>query len=110
MPRKLTKTERADLERQRDEIRWLMSDRRGRNVVWWLLGEAGIYQQSHTGDALNTAFREGGRRLGLKLHDRLLDADPGALIRLLQEHQPPDPETETENDDDRHGLDSDARG
>ncbi len=105
----LTKAERAELERRRDEIRFVMSDRRGRNVVWWLLSRAGLHRSSFSADAATTAFQEGRRDIGLAVFDRLMDADANAYIRLLQEHQPPEPQTATENDDDRHGFD-DARG
>ena len=110
MPRKLTKAERAELERQRGEIRWLMSDKRGRAIVWWLLERAGIHRTSFTESAPTMAFQEGRRDVGLALFDRLMDAEPDAYIRLLREHQPADDTPNSESDDDRDGLDSDARG
>jgi hypothetical protein len=63
------KAEKAQLERQAeiDDLLWLMSDKRGRRIVWRLLGESGVYQVTFTGDALTSAFREGRRSRGLDL-------------------------------------------
>lgn len=107
LQRKMSKSERVRLEAEREEIRWVLSDRRGRNVVWWLLQRAGIYRTSFMGDANSTAFNEGQRNIGLALHSRMIDADPGSYIRMLQERQ--DEVSTAENDDD-DGSDSDARG
>jgi hypothetical protein len=54
-----------DAEAERDELLWLMSDKRGRRFMWRLLTRAGIYQTSFTGDALSSAFKEGKKQEGL---------------------------------------------
>jgi hypothetical protein len=55
----------TDAQAERDELLWLMSDKRGRRLMWRLLTRAGIYRTSFTGDALTSAFREGAKQEGL---------------------------------------------
>jgi len=60
------KKARADAETRENDIRWLMSDPRGRRIVWAFLEETGIYRSSFTGNS-TTFFNEGRRDVGLKL-------------------------------------------
>lgn len=48
------------------DFKWLMSDKRGRRIVWGLLEKTGLYRSSFTGNS-ETFFREGERNVGLKL-------------------------------------------
>lgn len=50
-----------------DDLRWLMSDKRGRRIAWRLLGESGVYQTSFNSEPLHMAFKEGRRSRGLDL-------------------------------------------
>lgn len=50
-----------------DDLLWLMSDKRGRRIVWRLLGESGVFRSTFTGEALSSAFEEGKRNQGLQL-------------------------------------------
>ena len=54
-----------DAETERDELLWLMSDKRGRRFMHRLLTRAGIYQTSFSSDAPYMAFREGMKQEGL---------------------------------------------
>lgn len=54
-----------DAEAERDELLWLMSDKRGRRFMWRLLERAGIYRSSFTGEALSSAMKEGMKQEGL---------------------------------------------
>lgn len=58
----------AALQRERDAaFSWLMTDRRGRRVVWWLLADAGVFRSSMAATPDLTAFNEGRRSTGLAL-------------------------------------------
>lgn len=59
--RKLSKdTEESD-------IKWLMSSKRGRRIVWRQLDAAGVFRTSFSTNAMSMAFAEGNRNYGLKL-------------------------------------------
>lgn len=58
------KRAQLDAETERDELLWLMSDKRGRRYMHRLLTRAGIYLTSFTGDALSMAFNEGLKQEG----------------------------------------------
>lgn len=53
-----------DAEAERDELLWLMSDKRGRRFMHRLLTRSGLYLSSFTGDALSMAFQEGLKQEG----------------------------------------------
>lgn len=72
-----------------DDTRWLMSDPRGRRLVWGWLERAGIYQPTFTTDALQSAFNEGGRNAGLQLLAQVMDHAPADFIRMQAEAQEP---------------------
>ena len=60
---------RERLERQSEEsdIKWLMSSKRGRRIVWRQLDHAGVFRSSFNTNAMSMAFAEGGRNQGLRL-------------------------------------------
>lgn len=60
---KATKAQ-LDAEAERDELLWLMSDKRGRRFMHRLLERSGLYLSSYTGEALSMAFNEGLKQEG----------------------------------------------
>lgn len=64
-----TASRKLVLLQEEEDFKWLMSDKRGRRILWWLLEKAGIYRLSYTGNS-ETFFREGQRNIGLMLIDR----------------------------------------
>lgn len=61
-----------------DDIRWLMSGKRGRRFMWRLLGDAGLYQQSFDGNTNWSIFKEGKRSLALLLVGQIHSIEGGA--------------------------------
>lgn len=61
-----------------DDIRWLMSGKRGRRIMWRLLGDARLYQQSFDGNANWSIFNEGKRSIALKLMAQIHSIEGGA--------------------------------
>lgn len=47
------------------EVREILKTYEGRKLIWRILEQCGVYRVSFTGDALETAFREGQRSTGL---------------------------------------------
>lgn len=56
--------QRLTSEQEVADFKWLMSDKRGRRIVWRLLEQTGLYRSSFTGNS-ETFFREGARNVGL---------------------------------------------
>lgn len=69
---------RAQLAAQSEieDIKWLMSSKRGRRIVHRLLVSAGVFRLSFHTNALQMAFNEGNRNQG------------NALLALVTEHCP----------------------
>jgi len=77
-------------ERQRlhqlADLEWVMSDSRGRRVLWRLLEQAGVFRLSYTGEAQSTAFNEGQRNIGLRLLAECLEAAPEKYALMQTEN------------------------
>lgn len=58
-----------------EDFKWLMQHAQGRRFVWRMLGRAGMYRSSFTGNS-ETFFREGIRNFGI------------LLTHLINEHCP----------------------
>lgn len=81
--RQIEESERA-AEQARADMEWVMGDERGRRFLWSLLGDAGLYSLSYTGNS-ETFFREGARNLGLKLQSRMIEAAPKLYLQAQSE-------------------------
>jgi hypothetical protein len=57
----------ASRDTEAADLKWLMSSRRGRRIVWRLLDQAGVFRLSFNTNAMNMAFAEGGRNAGLRI-------------------------------------------
>jgi hypothetical protein len=72
-------------ERQRDEaFRWLMGDRKGRLLMWELLGKTGVFK----GGLIETTtmlFNEGARNVGLKYLADIQRLAPAQFITMQAE-------------------------
>lgn len=77
--------DRQEENRDLDAIQYVMGDVRGRNFVWSLLDQVGIYQDSFTGNS-HTFYNEGRRSVGLRLIKSLEALAPVKFIQMWQEH------------------------
>ena len=57
---------RAKLSAQTEieDLKWVLSNKRGRRFIWRFLEKAGVFKSSFTGNS-ETFFREGQRNMGL---------------------------------------------
>ena len=90
-PERSEKAAQAQLLAQTEieDFVWLMSDKRGRRIVWRLLSEAGVFRASYVPgiDAMQTAFAEGGRSQGLKLMAWIAEHCPDRFSEMQKEAQ-----------------------
>lgn len=63
------KRERERLEQQSEEsdVKWLMSNKRGRRIIWRLLNQSGVFRLSFNTDSMLMAFAEGNRNFGNRI-------------------------------------------
>lgn len=72
-------------QQQDEDFRWLMSDQRGRRIVWRLLSEAGVFQTSFNPEAMTMAFKEGQRTAGLQLLAQVHKLCPDLYTTMMKE-------------------------
>ena len=72
-------------ERQLNDIRKVLSSAEGRRFFWRILGHAGLYRNSNTGNS-QTFFNEGKRSEALFWLDELMEADHKAFAIMQSEN------------------------
>jgi len=72
-------------ERNEEELRQLLSHRMGRNFIWNVLSQCGVYRSSFNGDHTSTIFNEGKRSIGLWIMEQIMAADDSAYLRMQRE-------------------------
>lgn len=75
----------ADLEIS--DLKWLMSNKRGRRFVCRLLERAGVWRLSFNTNALSMAFNEGTRNEGLRLLAQITEHCLDRYAEMLQEQK-----------------------
>ena len=68
-----------------DDLKWVMSNKRGRRFVAGLLERAGVFRTSFNTNALQMAFNEGNRNEGLRLIALLTAECPDRYAEMLKE-------------------------
>lgn len=53
-------------EVEESDLKWLMSSKRGRRIIWRLLSQAGVFQPVFHPTAMVMSFKEGKRNYGLQ--------------------------------------------
>jgi len=70
---------------QSEDLRSVLDSYKGRAVLWRLLEQCGVYRLSYSGEALESAFKEGNRQIGLWLLSEIQSVVPGAYLKMQQE-------------------------
>jgi hypothetical protein len=68
------------------DLKWVMSNKRGRRFVFDRLEQAGVFRLSFSTDPYVTAFNEGKRNDGLQLLAQLHGHAPESYALMLSEH------------------------
>lgn len=72
-------------EQEVEDIKWLMSNKRGRRIVFRTLERAGIWRSSFNTNALAMSFSEGQRNEGLRLLSQVTMHCPDRYTEMLKE-------------------------
>ncbi|MEN4542892.1 hypothetical protein [Pantoea agglomerans] len=78
-------TQKLAVERQRDDLKHVMSSVQGRRLIWLLLSNAGVFALSFTGDNAATNFNEGRRSEGLRLFNEVMTHCPDLYLTMANE-------------------------
>ncbi|MDI1301957.1 MAG: endopeptidase [bacterium] len=68
-----------------EDIKWLMSSKRGRKIMHRILSNAGVFRPSYRSNALEMAFLEGNRNQGLALYAIVAEHCPGRHAEMIEE-------------------------
>jgi len=84
-------TRRANTKRERkaqlDDLRTVLSTRPGRNLIWRMLSQAGIYQTPFGPDDRISNYNMGRHNYGMWLLAEVIEVDSAAWISMQQEAQ-----------------------
>lgn len=69
------------------DMKWLMSSKRGRRIMWRLLELSGPFRLSFDPNAMKMAFSEGNRNLGNQLFNELMTLCPEMYPVMVKEQQ-----------------------
>lgn len=83
------KAEKAKLRMRNeiDDLKWVMSNKRGRRHIHGILERAGVWQLSFNTNALTMAFNEGRRNEGLALLAKVTTYCTDLYTLMLKEHK-----------------------
>lgn len=73
-------------ERDANDLRWVMSDERGRRFTWNMLANCRVFATTFTGEALSAAFNEGARNMGVELLARIMRDCPTLYTAMTNEN------------------------
>lgn len=77
--------QRIATEQERDDYKWLMSDPRGRRIMWGIISFCGVYRTSFHTSGSQTAFNEGMRNTGLMLNDKICTYTLDSALQMQNE-------------------------
>ncbi len=70
-----------------EDLKWLLSDKRGRRYAFRLLERARVWVISFDTNALTMAFKEGRRNEGLRVLDLISTHCPKRYTEMLEENK-----------------------
>ena len=76
---------RAEGQKEVEDLKWLMSNKRGRRFIVRQLECAGVWRLSFNTNALTMAFNEGTRNEGLRLLAQITTHCPDRYMEMLKE-------------------------
>lgn len=68
-----------------DDLTWLLSDKRGRRVMWRLLAQCGVFRNAFAGDPNLTIFRTGEQNIGHWLLAEIHAVAPETYGKMVKE-------------------------
>lgn len=73
-------------DQELSDLKKVLSFVEGRRLMWRVLDEAGVFRSTFNSNALNMAFMEGNRNIGLVLFNEILKASPNSFTQMQREY------------------------
>lgn len=77
-------------EQEIADLKWLMSSKRGRRIMWRLLEMSGPFRATFSTNSMTMAFNEGNRNLGNRLLNEVMTLCPEMFPVMLKEQKDDD--------------------
>ena len=77
--------EKIAQENEAADVKWLMSNKRGRRVIWRLLDQSGVFKLSFNTNAMAMAFAEGNRNYGNRMLSMIHSLCPELYPTMVKE-------------------------
>lgn len=77
--------EKLAQENEAADVKWLMSNKRGRRVIWRLLDQSGVFKLSFNTNAMAMAFAEGNRNYGNRMLSMIHSLCPELYPTMVKE-------------------------
>lgn len=77
--------EKLAQENEAADVKWLMSNKRGRRVIWRLLDQSGVFKLSFNTNAMAMAFAEGNRNYGNRMLSMIHSLCPELYPQMVKE-------------------------
>lgn len=87
--RSRSEIEKRDLAvrlRRDENVKWLMGDKRGREIVTWLLELSGLFVDAFDMNGLQLARNAGRQWVGREIHNAVLAVCPELFVTMIQEN------------------------
>ena len=78
--------DRLSKENEEADIKWLMSNKWGRRILWRMLDRAGVFRLSFNTNAMQMAFAEGNRNEGLRTLTLIHSQSPELYPQMIKEN------------------------
>lgn len=82
---KIEELEQTERRRENSDLRKVLSTPEGRRFIWKMLGRAGVFRSSFTGNS-HTFFNEGKREIGLGLFEDVMTINSEMFVRMQKEN------------------------
>jgi hypothetical protein len=79
--------DRLEQETAAADVKWLMSSKRGRRIVWRLMADAGVFRSVFNTNSMAMAFSEGNRNTGLRMFNSVMELCPEMFSVMTKEMQ-----------------------
>lgn len=78
--------DKLQLKTESDDLKWLMSNKRGRRILWRLLDQSGVFRLSFNTNAMSMAFAEGNRNFGNRTLSQIHSLCPELYPQMVKEN------------------------